>query len=63
MAAGGDGYKVFLEAVEKHDTGTIQTDVLAEYIRHIGGIIDPKIRERIKVISGRALDFFVRIAA
>jgi 5'-nucleotidase/UDP-sugar diphosphatase len=63
LAAGGDGYKVFLKAVEKKDTGAAQTDVLEKYIRHIGGIIDPKQRERIKVISDGALDFSVRIAA
>jgi len=63
LAAGGDGYKVFLKAVEKQDTGAFQTDVLAEYIRHIGEIIDLESRERIKIISGRALDLSVRIAA
>jgi 5'-nucleotidase/UDP-sugar diphosphatase len=65
LAAGGDGYRVFLKAVEKYDTGAAQTDVLAKYIRHIGGggIIDPKIGERIKIISGRALNLFAQIAA
>jgi 5'-nucleotidase/UDP-sugar diphosphatase len=63
LAAGGDGYKVFLKAVEKNDTGVLQTDVLEEYIRHIGEIVGPKHRERIKIISGGTLDFSVRIAA
>jgi 5'-nucleotidase/UDP-sugar diphosphatase len=63
LVAGGDGYKVFLQAIEKHDTGAVQTDVLEEYIRHIGEIIERKSSERIKIISSRRLDLFARIAA
>jgi 5'-nucleotidase / UDP-sugar diphosphatase len=52
LASSGDGYEVFLKGVDRFDSGTPQRDVLIEYIRHIGGRIQPKVHGRIRVISG-----------
>ncbi|MDD5207630.1 MAG: 5'-nucleotidase C-terminal domain-containing protein, partial [Desulfobacterales bacterium] len=47
LAGGGDGYKVFLDAGEKFDTGALQQPVLIEYIRQMG--LSPKVEGRITI--------------
>jgi 5'-nucleotidase / UDP-sugar diphosphatase len=51
LAAGGNGYKVLLKAVDRYDTSIFQSDVLAEYIKYIGGRIRPKVQKRVTVIK------------
>ena len=49
LAGGGDGYKMFLNAIDTYDSSVFQRDVLVEYIKHFGGRIKPKLRGRIKI--------------
>lgn len=49
MAMGGDGYRVFLRALDRYDTSRFQRDVLISYIKHLGGRISPMTEERIIV--------------
>ena len=51
LAAGGDGYKVLLKAVDRYDTSMLQRDVLIEYIKYLGGKIRPKVKGRIIIIK------------
>ena len=51
LGSGGDGYKVFLKAVDRFDSSTFQRDILVEYIKHLGGDIRPQVKGRITVIS------------
>ena len=44
LAGGGDGYGMFLKALDRHDSSVFQRDVLIEYIRHLGGHISPKLK-------------------
>jgi 5'-nucleotidase / UDP-sugar diphosphatase len=52
LAAGGDGYNVFLEAREKYDTAALQQPVLIEYIRSLGVRLVPKLDGRIVLKTG-----------
>jgi len=49
LAGGGDGYGMFLKALDRHDFSVFQRDVLIEYIRHLGGSIKPETKERFKI--------------
>ena len=51
LASGGDGFKMFLNAIFKYDTSKFQRDVFIEYIKHLGGSIRPKIKGRIDLIT------------
>lgn len=51
LGSGGDGYKIFLKAVERFDSSAFQRDVLVEYIKHLGGNIKPEVKGRITVID------------
>ncbi|MBW1702038.1 MAG: 5'-nucleotidase C-terminal domain-containing protein [Deltaproteobacteria bacterium] len=51
LAGGGDGFKMFLNAIYSYDTSKFQKDVFIEYIKHLGGSIRPKIRGRIDLIT------------
>ena len=51
LASGGDGFRMFLNAIFKYDTSKFQKDVLIEYIQHVGGNIKPKTEGRIKLIA------------
>ena len=53
LAAGGDGYRIFLKSIHAYDTSMFQRDVLIEYIEHLGGRIRPQTSDRIEVL-GRA---------
>jgi 5'-nucleotidase/UDP-sugar diphosphatase len=54
LARGGDGYHMFLDAIETYDCKVSQQDVFAQYIKLLGGAIEPKIRGRITISSFRA---------
>jgi 5'-nucleotidase/UDP-sugar diphosphatase len=63
LAGGGDGYKIFLKALEVYDTATSQREVFVNYIRHLGGTIKPKAGTRINMISLEMLYGISRMAA
>jgi 5'-nucleotidase/UDP-sugar diphosphatase len=50
LAAGGDGYRMLLKALDAYDSSMVQRDVLIEYIEHQGGRIKPQIYGRIKIL-------------
>lgn len=47
MAAGGDGYKIFLKAIDTYDTSAFQRDVIIDYILSFKGEISPSRQTRI----------------
>jgi 5'-nucleotidase/UDP-sugar diphosphatase len=49
LAAGGDGYRIFLEGREKWDTAATQQPVLIEYIKAMGGRLTPETGGRITI--------------
>ena len=51
LGSGGDGYKVFLKAVDRFNSSTFQRNILVEYIKHLGGNIKPEVKGRITVID------------
>ena len=51
LGSGGDGYKVFLKAVDRFDSSTFQRNILVEYIKHLGGNIKPEVKGRITVLE------------
>jgi len=51
LGSGGDGYKVFLKALDRFDSSTFQRDILVEYIKHLGGNIKPEVKGRVTVID------------
>jgi 5'-nucleotidase/UDP-sugar diphosphatase len=51
MAAGGDGYSMFTNAINSYDTSKFQRDVFIEYVKHLGGTISPDVDERIELIG------------
>ena len=51
LAAGGDGYRMFLKAVERYDSSRFLRDVFADYLKHLGGVITPVVGRRITVIT------------
>ena len=51
LAAGGDGYKMLLKAIDAYDSSMFQRDVLIEYIAHLGGRIRPHTSGRIQVLG------------
>ena len=51
LGGGGDGYKVFLKAVDRFDSSTFQKNILVEYIKHLGGNIKPEVKGRITVLD------------
>lgn len=52
LAAGGDGYEVFNNAIDSIDTAVMQRDVLIDYIISLGGVISPSIENRIVIVDG-----------
>lgn len=51
LAAGGDGYRMFLNAVDRYDSSSFLRDVFADYLKHRGGVITPAVSRRITVIT------------
>jgi len=50
LAKGGDGYKVFLRALDIYDTSVFQQEAFIEYIGHLGGKIKPQVKGRILLL-------------
>jgi 5'-nucleotidase/UDP-sugar diphosphatase len=63
LAAGGDGYRMFRNAIDKYESSRFQRDVLIDYIRHVGGQVRPETRQRITIISDRKAHVLWRLAA
>ena len=51
LAAGGDGYRMFLNAVDRYDSSRFLRDVFADYLKHLGGVVTPAVGRRITVIT------------
>jgi 5'-nucleotidase/UDP-sugar diphosphatase len=60
LAAGGDGYKILLEALDRYDTSTFQRDVLVEYITNFRKTLTPEIEGRIEISKTWNIDSFAR---
>ena len=54
LASGGDGYRMFLNAIERYDSSMFQRAVLVKYIKFLGGRIEPRTEKRI--ISSNKLE-------
>lgn len=63
LAAGGDGYRILLKAMDAYDSSMFQRDVLAEYIEHLGGRIKPQTFGRIQIIGKEGCLELLREAA
>jgi len=63
LAAGGDGYRILLKAIDAYDSSMFQRDVLIEYIEHLGGRIKPQTFGRIKIIGKEGCLELLREAA
>jgi len=63
LANGGDGYKIFLNAVGRYDTSMFQRDVFIQYIKYLGGMIKPKARGRIGIIFSQRIFRQFKLAA
>jgi 5'-nucleotidase/UDP-sugar diphosphatase len=53
LAAGGDGYSMLLNALDKYESSMYLRDVVIKYIKHLGGTIKPHISGRINFIDKR----------
>jgi len=53
VAAGGDGYRMLLNAVDRYDSSSFLRDVFADYLKHLGGVITPPVGRRITVITNQ----------
>ena len=63
LANGGDGYGIFLEAVDRYDTSRFQRDVLIEYIKSLGMNLKPKVHGRLEISrTGEGLFLLKRAA-
>lgn len=51
LASGGDGYKIFLESLDRYDTSAFQRDVLVDYVKEVKKRLVPVIEGRIRVVS------------
>jgi 5'-nucleotidase/UDP-sugar diphosphatase len=51
LAAGGDGYRMLLKAIDRYDSSRLQRDVLVDYVRHLGGTIEPHVTKRVTISS------------
>jgi 5'-nucleotidase/UDP-sugar diphosphatase len=51
LAAGGDGYRMLLNAQHRYDSSMSLRDVVMMYIKHLGGTIKPGISGRINFID------------
>lgn len=63
LASGGDGYRVFLKALDSFDTSRFQRDVLIDYIKSLGGNLKPGVHKRIRVLGVRETALFMKRAA
>ena len=51
LAAGGDGYSMLLNALDKYESSMSLRDVVIKYIEYLGGTIKPSISGRINFID------------
>ncbi len=58
LAGGGDGYKIFLEALDRYETSTFQRDALIEYIATVMRRVKPALEGRIQMSANTSLPFF-----
>ena len=58
LAGGGDGYKIFLEALDRYETSTFQRDALIEYIATVMKRVKPELEGRIQMSANTSLPFF-----
>ena len=49
LAHGGDGYRMFLKAIDTYETAALQTEAFIAYIKHLGGRIRPIRKGRINL--------------
>jgi len=63
LAAGGDGYRIFLKAIDAYDSSMFQRDVLIKYIEHQGGRIKPQTFGRIQILGQEGQAELLREAA
>jgi 5'-nucleotidase/UDP-sugar diphosphatase len=64
LAGGGDGYAIFLKALEKYDTSIFQRDALAEYIKTMKKKLAPEIKRRIEItMSEIRSELLMKLAA
>jgi len=63
LAAGGDGYRIFLKAIDAYDSSMFQRDVLIEYIEYLGGRIKPQTSGRIQILGKEGQGELLREAA
>jgi 5'-nucleotidase/UDP-sugar diphosphatase len=63
LAAGGDGYRIFLKAIDAYDSSMFQRDVLIEYIEFLGGRIKPQTFDRIQILGRQGQGDLLRKAA
>jgi 5'-nucleotidase/UDP-sugar diphosphatase len=63
LAAGGDGYRMFLNALDRDDSSRFLRDVFADYLKHLGGVVTPAVGRRITVIRNSQTSLPWRLAA
>ena len=51
LAEGGDGYAMFLRALDKYDLALMQRDAFINYIEALGGQIRPEKHDRIRIVG------------
>ena len=54
LAAGGDGYRMLLNALHRYDSSVSLRDIVIMYIKHLGGTIKPHISGRINFTDQQA---------
>jgi len=64
LAGGGDGYRIFLEALDRYETSAFQRDALIEYIVKVKKRLTPELEGRIEIMVDRSsMGFWMRPAA
>ena len=64
LAGGGDGYTIFLRALDQYDTSIFQRDALSEYIKTMKQKLTPETRRRIELsVSETGAGLLMRLAA
>lgn len=51
LAGGGDGYRIFLQALDRHTFYETQRHVFNQYLKAMGGRVRPAVRQRIRLIE------------
>lgn len=53
LAAGGDGYAIFLRALDRYDTSVFQRDALSDYIKTLKKKLTPEVKRRIEISASQ----------